>query len=133
MANTKIEETGEGEIDMQLVDENPTKLRCGDGEVITVDVDANDGVSEVRYSLDGEDWGGGSFTAKKANPPKPPNIQTMSLEVGVIYSGDSGGEATITVTGSNGGATSVVQVTQAPIVEGLEEEASDIVNYRIYV
>ena len=118
---------------MQLVDENPTKLRCADGEIITVDVDANDGVAEVRYALDGNTWGGGSFTARRANPPRPPDVPTMSLVVGVIYSGDSGGAATITITGSNGGATSVVQVTQAPTTEGLEEEASDIVNYRIYI
>ncbi|MDT4968106.1 MAG: hypothetical protein QOJ64_2843 [Acidobacteriota bacterium] len=118
---------------MQLINENPTKLKCADGEVITVKVEPNDRVAAVRYALNAQTWGGGSFTAKKANPPKPPNIQTMSLVVGVIYAGESGGAAKITITGSGGGTPSIVQVAQAPKIEGLEEEASDIVNYRIFI
>ena len=118
---------------MQLVGENPTKLRCEHEEELTVEVNANEDVAEVRYSLNAATWDGGTFTVRMTNPPKPPNIPSMSLVIGVIYSGASGGAATITITGSKGGEPSIVELEQAPAIEGLEEEASDIANYRIFI
>ncbi|MCA1630847.1 MAG: hypothetical protein LC774_11020 [Acidobacteria bacterium] len=57
---------------MHLIDGSKGKIRCDDGEQITVVVAPNAGVAAVRYSLDGKKWGGGSFPVNQANPPHPP-------------------------------------------------------------
>ncbi|MCA1641719.1 MAG: hypothetical protein LC785_07175 [Acidobacteria bacterium] len=112
---------------MHLIDGSKGKIRCDDGEQITVVVAPNAGVAAVRYSLDGKKWGGGSFPVNQANPPHPPTAPLRALAVAVVYSGDIGGAATLTVTGSSGGDTSVINVTQA------QGEVLDMVLYRFYI
>ena len=117
---------------MQL-DGSQTRIRCIDGETITVRVNPNQGVAAVRYSLDGNKTDGSPFTVNQSNPPHSANAAIRALAVGVLYNGDSGGAATITLTGSNGGATSTVQVTQAPKTDTQEAEVLDMVLYRFFI
>ena len=121
---------------MQFINNNPLKLRCSDPETITINVDAEK-VAAVRYSLDGATHDGTPFEVKGKSKPSPgstpPFFPKRALVVGVMYSGDNGGEATITLTGSGGGQSSIMRVKQAQTQPGEEPEESDIVICRFYV
>jgi hypothetical protein len=118
---------------MQLINGSKSKIRCADGEVITVAVAPNAGVGAVRYSLDGEKWTGGSFPVNQKNPPISSDSPRRALSIGVVYNGDSGGKATITITGSGGGESSVLKVEQSPKTDTQEAEVLDMPLYRFYI
>ena len=121
---------------MQFINNNPTKLRCSDPETITITVDAEN-VAAVRYSLDGATHDGSPFVVSGKSKPSPgsnpPFFPKRALVVGVMYAGDNGGKATITLTGSGGGTPSVISVSQAETQPGEDPEASDIVIYRFFI
>ena len=86
---------------------NKFDLTGDNGEVITVGVSSPTG-EVITYVLNGKTWAGGSFTLDKNAMP------VFKLSVMIIYKDKSGGSATITVTGSNGGDVSTDKETQAP-------------------
>jgi hypothetical protein len=106
---------------MVILNGNPTTLQGNDGEIITVSVVSSGTVPQVALSLNDAPLPSSSFPLNKtiANP--------FTLVVAVAYSQDNGGTYVITLTGSGGGDTSVVTLTQAP------NQTDDAVAYTIAI
>jgi hypothetical protein len=93
---------------VQINNGNELDLAGQDGETISVAITGSNGIAPNNFVLNGRAWSGGSFRLDKTVSP------VFKLLVQTTYKASSGGSCEITVTGSNGGDTSVHDEVQAP-------------------
>ena len=93
---------------MVIKNGNELDLAGKDGETISVAITSAIGIAPNNYVLNGQSWQGGAFTLDKTISP------VFKLLVQTIYKLPLGGACEITVTGSQGGDTSVHDEIQAP-------------------
>ena len=93
---------------MKVNNNNPLDLFADAGEVITISVVEQDTVRQIRKSLNGLPLIPDLFTV-----PNVPDPTLLTVTFG--FSGNAGlGRYTITLTGSNGGDTSLFFVHEPP-------------------
>jgi hypothetical protein len=93
---------------MQIKNGNELDLAGAHGETITVAITQGAGNVVINYVLNGQTWGGGSFTLDKSV------AAVFKLLVQTIYKTQTGGSCEITVNGSEGGDVSVHDEFQSP-------------------
>lgn len=100
---------------MQIRDNHPLKLTGDDQEQITIRVVSKEPGDTVAYALDGVKGGvlPNPFTFRLNKGAHNPTVLSL-----VFTFAGSGGEFEMTVTGSNGGATSVYTQEQMQGVVG---------------
>ena len=93
---------------MQIKNGDELDLAGSQGERINVAITAGSSNVVINYVLNGQSWPGGSFQLDQ-------NVSAVfKLLVQTIYKTQTGGNCEITVTGSQGGDTSVHDEFQSP-------------------